>query len=551
MNQVRFVLGIIILIVLFMTLQLPDPARLASPENRYTEIPEANLQSMAMREANKGRYGTALLLLQYAVDNNMADASNAVRLAASYVEVLEEDSAPLGKLQRFGHSAMPVNKDWFGSLAGASLADFFIYGGVRDDAWQKLFSEQPDDYIAALNGAAPVAVVFPSAEPAINLLKVCRINRMLGPNLVKQQMEVLNFMKNTTNSMLAVTVAGESLMPVYQMAKKCKTWAEFAAITGSADSIDQVKMLTRMASVSPQSSLKLAQILIVARMGETDISAQCIDFILRAGQAGMDSLYTGVRKGRPGLEFILGHPESRVTASADQKAFAMFDGTPFMGWWKSFVTRHNTSGPLTKYGIIAILCMALCLMIMPPRVFHDIFKPAEGDVISNYKRVRRSYWTAVFIIGISICLLLMLRSVSLPTPPESPTWATGSAGSAARAAPQENRLISLVILLAVVGMVQGTCWWAARRKIIEIEQDNVSDARQKLRRLENLDIFFDLPLYCGLALTICAFILITTFGASISRFLAYSATFVGIVLAVILRVGYVYPLREGLIGKRE
>jgi len=69
----------------------------------------------------------------------------------------------------------------------------------------------------------------------------------------------------------------------------------------------------------------------------------------------------------------------------------------------------------------------------------------------------------------------------------------------------------------------------------------------KLQRLENLDIFFDLPLYCGLALTIFAFILITAFGAEVSRFLAYAATLVGIIVAVILRVFYLYPLREQLI----
>ncbi|MFA7160324.1 MAG: hypothetical protein WC299_13570, partial [Kiritimatiellia bacterium] len=85
----------------------------------------------------------------------------------------------------------------------------------------------------------------------------------------------------------------------------------------------------------------------------------------------------------------------------------------------------------------------------------------------------------------------------------------------------------------------------------EIDLDSLPDAARKLKRLENMEIFFDLPLYCGLALTILAFILISTFGAGVSRFLAYSSTFIGIILSVVLRVWYVYPLREKLIVQKN
>jgi len=66
-----------------------------------------------------------------------------------------------------------------------------------------------------------------------------------------------------------------------------------------------------------------------------------------------------------------------------------------------------------------------------------------------------------------------------------------------------------------------------------------------LKRLENLDVFLDLPLFTGLALTVCAFILITL-NAGMSRHFAYTATVVGILSAVSLRIRYQYPLRERL-----
>ena len=53
------------------------------------------------------------------------------------------------------------------------------------------------------------------------------------------------------------------------------------------------------------------------------------------------------------------------------------------------------------------------------------------------------------------------------------------------------------------------------------------------------------------AVTIFSFILITTYGVGVARFLAYSSTLVGIVLAVVLRLFYLYPLRESLITGKE
>jgi uncharacterized membrane protein len=64
-----------------------------------------------------------------------------------------------------------------------------------------------------------------------------------------------------------------------------------------------------------------------------------------------------------------------------------------------------------------------------------------------------------------------------------------------------------------------------------------------------MDVFFDLPLFTGLALTVVAFILITL-NAGMSRHFAYTSTVVGILSAVSLRIRYLYPLKERLIQPR-
>jgi hypothetical protein len=550
MNQIRFLIGIVLMVVLFLVIQLPDPARLASPENRYSDLPAASIQGIASLAAGGGQTGAAILLLDYVGDNRLIGAADAGLLADQYRAMLESDDTPQGRLNRVGNRTGQGSGDWFGSLAGASVADFFTYGNMSDQAWQKLFRERNDQFIAALDNAAPISAFFPSAEPALNLLKVCRINGILNVKLVNQQMEVLNFMKNSTNAILAVSVAGDSIMPVYQLARKCRTWAEFESIVKSAESVDQVKILTRMASVTPGSARKLAQILVMSRCGAHDLSGQCIDFALRAGQGGMDRLYAGIRKGQAGLDFVLRNPGTRIPMD-DSVSASYLDGTKTMTRWKSYAKRHNLRASALKYSLIGLLCIGICFVVMPPAMFYQIFRASAGDSESGRQRIRLAYAGAVVMLSISLCILLLLKSVLPPDKAAFPPDLAGISMPVDPAAQSEQNPLSVLMLVVVVIMSQGPCWWAARRKILEIQRDKLSDPALRLRRLENLDIFFDLPLYSGLALTICAFILITTFGVGVSRFLAYSTTFAGIIMSVLLRVGYLYPLREELIGQKK
>ena len=67
-----------------------------------------------------------------------------------------------------------------------------------------------------------------------------------------------------------------------------------------------------------------------------------------------------------------------------------------------------------------------------------------------------------------------------------------------------------------------------------------------LSKVENADIFLDLPLYFGLLGTVSSFI-VMSFNPNISRLIAYSSTLVGIIFSVILRLVLHYPLKQRLI----
>ena len=72
----------------------------------------------------------------------------------------------------------------------------------------------------------------------------------------------------------------------------------------------------------------------------------------------------------------------------------------------------------------------------------------------------------------------------------------------------------------------------------------------KLKRLDNSDVIFDVPLYVGLFGTVSAF-LVMTFSPQSSRLIAYSSTLIGIVFSLLLRLTMHYPLKNKLLGIAE
>ena len=70
----------------------------------------------------------------------------------------------------------------------------------------------------------------------------------------------------------------------------------------------------------------------------------------------------------------------------------------------------------------------------------------------------------------------------------------------------------------------------------------------KMKKLENADLFLDLPLYFGLFGTVSSFI-IMSFNPQVSRLLAYSSTLVGIIFSVVLRLVMQYPIRQRFLAE--
>ncbi len=81
-------------------------------------------------------------------------------------------------------------------------------------------------------------------------------------------------------------------------------------------------------------------------------------------------------------------------------------------------------------------------------------------------------------------------------------------------------------------------------------KEGKADPELKLKKLENADIFMDLPLYVGLFGTVSSFI-IMSFNPETSRLIAYSSTLVGIIISLVLRLSLIYPLRQKLLVEAQ
>ena len=550
MKLLRVLIIVVLVTGLYAIMQLPDPLA-DRPEAEYVSLPDADFAEQASIAWNVGLHGEAILLIDYCLEQQLPSEDTCMRLREDYVAQMQKDLTAGGKLQQLGLLTMPTDANWFDSLSGNSVADYFIYGAGAGD--QPLPAGVSDSFLNAAQGAQSLVTAFPPLGPTIRLCTAARTQGVLNRGLAQQLTDAFQFTHAASSPSLAVSAAQESIMPVYQLARQCKTWAEFAVLVRNAGSVDQVKALTRIAGGSPRSARRLAQVLLVVGDRGADANARALGFILQHGAKGFDALYAAVRKGPKGVALLAKQPALPVAPlKAGPYAAPVLFGERGLALWRAEQVRHGWGATFVKYAVVAVCCGLIFVLLLPQRLFREKFLPVTPLARVSQEQVGGIYWSIIVLAAISVCLLLVLPAISPSGAVDEGSGAVpgGTGAGTATSFVEKNQVLSLLILFAVIMIVQGACLWIARRKLRDVEGDAFADAALKLRRLENLDIFFDLPLYCGLALTIFAFILISTFGAGVSRFLAYSSTFIGIIFAVILRVGHLYPLREKLITQK-
>ena len=166
-------------------------------------------------------------------------------------------------------------------------------------------------------------------------------------------------------------------------------------------------------------------------------------------------------------------------------------------------------------------------------------------------------WTlvlAVVLFGIAFVFAMSYAFRHSPALRELFSGASGDAFGEVAANSKEsiasrNRLAATVsmYIFSVITALQFVAFGVGAAVVSGIRKSGEA-AKTQLSRLENAEIFFDVPLYVGLFGTISAF-LVMAFSPQSSRLIAYSSTLIGIVFSLILRLSLQYPLRQALISR--
>jgi hypothetical protein len=545
MKVLRFVFGVLLFGALIVVVQFVD-SPLGTPAAKYKQLANVNLQQIADADWAAGRSSSALLLLDYAIENDSGQKQKAVDTRQRIFAQLAGQNSPTSRLKATGWAAA-LGGNSFENLAGTTVADAALYGDIADLARQGGLEGNHDGFIAALNGLASMAGVFPPADGAITLTKAARVAGAINDPLTVQLTPMLNLMQSDPKSGIAVEKFRDNFMPVFELARHCRTWGEFETILRQADSPDQLKVLIRMASMSPDASRELAQVLAMASTDGRSTASICIDFIMRQGPKGLEALHAAIVKGADGLKFVADHPNfnpQTVGAAVKGRPSAL---ASVQEAYQSLRYQYGTAVSAVKYALIAVLCGLLVLVVVPGRYLEKLIARPGSAVAAP---TPAHFALSALAVGVILSLLVYLLSLAMRPALESPTLAAAGAetGPPATAQGQDSALLSgMVVLISLA--VHAVVWFFVRGKIRQVEDDETATAELRLKRLENMDVFFDLPLFTGLALTVIAFILITL-NAGMSRHFAYTSTVVGILSAVSLRIRYLYPLKERLIQPR-
>lgn len=147
---------------------------------------------------------------------------------------------------------------------------------------------------------------------------------------------------------------------------------------------------------------------------------------------------------------------------------------------------------------------------------------------------------AILVLGIS----LLLRPVGAPVSQGSGAISPEMMAQAQEMAARIGRRMAWVMVLSSAVLQMGA-WMAASLKLKALKR-TAYGARKKIELLDTIDIYFDLPLYFGLLGSVGSFIVITFFPDAGLMF-AYASTAMGIIVSVILRLGYYTPFKQELL----
>ncbi len=256
-----------------------NAALMAMPDYDYLA------QAEALRKAE--RFSEALLVVDAGLAASTDVATrNAFELERNQIQIFRDDW--LRRLGDAGQGALTGTGDSVEALAGAVVADLFVFGDVRDlviQGGRRLRGEETDEVIVALSAAGIVLTAIPTADFGTAVLKFARRVGALSEAFARRLVKLLGTAAEERNLAPVVEVAGDAA----SLARAVQPAAAVAILKH----VDDPLVLKAAARVAQRPSGGFA--LWVGEKPALDL--------LQAGKPGEDLLLRAAAKGRGGVDF--------------------------------------------------------------------------------------------------------------------------------------------------------------------------------------------------------------------------------------------------------
>lgn len=397
---------------------------------RAASLPDFDWRAYAKDMWAAGDSAASLAALEFVIENSLPDTPACAKLYADYLEQLRQRKSFTGRIAAVGKGFLLGDVDGWDALAGAAVADFLLYGDLRDIARESLAGGSRDNFVLAMAsvGVATSAAGYamPASAPldaSVSLLKISKKSGALSAGVRKGVAGAASdFSASALGKVRAGDIAGarrelgllgEKFSPVWELAKRSKTWSEFSAILRSADSLGELGKLNAVLK-----SPKNARILERALLANPAQRRAIVDYALDGGD--LSKLNAAMRKGSTGMSRALSTAKnaSRIFKNAD-KTLSLFALN---------LAEIFGPGARWRWGVFAVAALlgTLCAL-SPRRVWRTVCRYSQNESFARKLSRCVGLFAVIFTAEAAVFWWIGTRS------------ATASAANAA--APQNSSVV--------------------------------------------------------------------------------------------------------------
>ena len=547
----RYVLKILVLcgLLAFITsLELPahdEQGEALPPSDAIAALPDADLRALAEQYEKEGQLDDALVVLDYIIENNMSDKALSEQMRFNILERIEKNNSAMGRFYKMGYGFVTGKADDWESIAGATLGDFLVYGDVRDLVRETVFEEKADPIVVGLSAIGLATTVCPVADYAASVAKLVRKANGFSAPILEMIKKIATSFPTLTTAMKKAEIE-KLFVPIWELYKRATSWPQFVSMMRSCTNVSQIKLLATISASSKANSKRLGQILAVTRNGNAGTSEKVIEYISRYNEKGLENIYTVLRKGQNGVNALLKHPWLKGGMKPNKiKQLGFFKTVSRV--WDYLLQKSLFLMAAIKFIITTVLIFSLVSSVVRLFSFANPLcqRGKAADCQESFMSRKSFFW--------GVCALVVLISSALTVAYYFNVFSVQGAtaqlyGTFVKGSEKEMSvhwgfiITGLIVLLSVYIF----CFVYSRRRI-KLILDSEYSQKEKRNLVDNCDIYFDLPLYIGLAATILAFIGITLGELNNARTVAYCATLLGIVFSVAMRLVILQPAKDTLV----